>query len=627
MKIIYLHQYFSTYEGANGIRSFCFARKLVERGHNVHMICINDERSKTGLNTKFKNGKRSGFYKGIKITEFDIKYSNHKNFFQRIKVFTLYSIQSTILSLKEDSDIIFASSTPLTVSLAGLVNKFIKGTIFIFEIRDSWPTLPIKMGILKNKFLIKILYFYEKISINFADKCIGLAPGICKEINEIKKTYNSSELITNFCNFENCESKPLNSNLLKDEFHLDIKADDFIAVFTGAHGIANGLDQILDTGKELIKQKQANIKFLFIGDGIRKKQLQERVIKEKIKNCIFLPFLSKNKLAYILKNFANVGLMNLDNIEAFYEGTSPNKFFDYLSFEIPIICNYPGWISKIILENKCGFVVQPNDPESYAKALLELFNDKKLAEEYGNNSLKLAKSHFSLENKSKRLINVLESSFRVHRYKKNKYIKMLIYSMIKECFDRLFALTSLIILFPIMLIIGLFIKFNMGGDIFFTQKRPGYLGKEFTMFKFRTMRNKDKNKDQVDDFSRITKLGKFLRKTSLDELPEILNILKGEMSFVGPRPLLVEYLDLYSEEEHIRHHCKPGITGLAQINGRNKISWEEKFKHDIYYVKNKNLFLDIKILLITFIKVLKKSDVNTKTNNIMPKLSRDNKSL
>jgi len=204
---------------------------------------------------------------------------------------------------------------------------------------------------------------------------------------------------------------------------------------------------------------------------------------------------------------------------------------------------------------------------------------------------------------------------------------MLIYSMIKECFDRLFALTSLIILFPIMLIIGLFIKFNMGGDIFFNQKRPGYLGKEFTMFKFRTMRNKDKNKDQVDDFSRITKLGKFLRKTSLDELPEILNILKGEMSFVGPRPLLVEYLDLYSEEEHIRHHCKPGITGLAQINGRNKISWEEKFKHDIYYVKNKNLFLDIKILLITFIKVLKKSDVNTKTNNIMPKLSRDNKSL
>lgn len=623
MKILYLHQYFTTYSGSNGTRSFIFAKKLLEKGHQVHMVCINDERSKTGLTDKFIKGKRVGYFEGIKITEFNIKYSNHKNFLERVKVFILFSIKSTILSLKDDSEIIFASSTPLTVSFAGIINKFIKGKIFIFEIRDSWPKLPIKMGIIKNRIIINLLNFYERVSILSADKCIGLAPGICKDIKDINKNPYLTELIPNFCNI-NIPNKNVKKDLIK-KHRISLDKNDFIAVFTGAHGIANGLDQILEAAKELIKLNRSDIKFLFIGDGIKKKSIIERVKKENISNCYFIPFLKKSDLALILNNVADVGLMNLENIKEFGEGTSPNKFFDYLALGLPIICNYPGWISRLIIKYKCGLITKPNDPKNYAKALMKLADNKKLLKEMKENSVKISITKYSSSNISKKLVNLVEKTYEMYSYRTRRYFFRQIYLFTKDITDRGIALISLFMLSPLLLFIGILIKINMGGKIFFLQKRPGKFGKIFTIVKFRTMKNKDK--ELLEDHLRITKLGSFLRKSSLDELPELINIIMGDMSFIGPRPLLIEYLNLYTEEQHIRHNLKPGITGLAQINGRNSISWEDKFKYDVSYVKNVNIILDLKILFITCIKVFKKSDINFSNTETMPKLKKRNKML
>ncbi len=183
--------------------------------------------------------------------------------------------------------------------------------------------------------------------------------------------------------------------------------------------------------------------------------------------------------------------------------------------------------------------------------------------------------------------------------------------MIKEVFDRLLAFILIIILSPIMLIIALAIRLTMGSPVIFKQQRAGYKGRVFILYKFRTMTNEtDENGNLLPDEKRLTKLGKFLRSTSLDELPQLFNILKGDMSFVGPRPLLVEYLELYDEEQMRRHDVKPGITGWAQINGRNAVSWEEKFKYDVWYVDNRSFWLDVKILFKTFIKVLKKEGIS-----------------
>ena len=181
----------------------------------------------------------------------------------------------------------------------------------------------------------------------------------------------------------------------------------------------------------------------------------------------------------------------------------------------------------------------------------------------------------------------------------------------KQIFDTFLSLVGLIILLPILIVVSIITFFTIGRPVIFTQIRPGLHGKPFSFIKFRTMIDeKDKIGNLLPDKNRITKLGQFLRKTSLDELPSLWNVLKGDMSLVGPRPLLMEYLNRYSPSQARRHEDKPGITGWAQINGRNAISWEEKFKLDVWYVDNQSLWLDIKILLITVGKVLKGAGIS-----------------
>lgn len=196
---------------------------------------------------------------------------------------------------------------------------------------------------------------------------------------------------------------------------------------------------------------------------------------------------------------------------------------------------------------------------------------------------------------------------------------------IKRSFDIIFSLTVLIMLSPIFLIIAILVKIKLGGHIFFVQERIGMYNRPFKMYKFRTMRNtKDSSGNLLSDDERLTKFGKILRSTSLDELPEFFNILRGEMSLIGPRPLLPEYLPLYSGEQIKRHNVLPGLTGWAQINGRNSISWTEKFKLDVWYVENWSLKLDLKIFFLTIVKVIKREDINQESTVTMEAFNGNN---
>lgn len=191
---------------------------------------------------------------------------------------------------------------------------------------------------------------------------------------------------------------------------------------------------------------------------------------------------------------------------------------------------------------------------------------------------------------------------------------------IKRILDLILSLMALILLMPLMLIIGIIVAINLGNPIIFKQKRPGKDEKIFTLYKFRTMTDeKDEKGKLLPDSQRLTKFGKFLRSTSLDELPELINILKGDMSIVGPRPLLVEYLKLYNEEQKHRHDVRPGLTGLAQTSGRNAITWEEKFEKDIEYVHNISFIGDVKIIIKTAIKVFKREGISGTNSDTMQK--------
>lgn len=187
----------------------------------------------------------------------------------------------------------------------------------------------------------------------------------------------------------------------------------------------------------------------------------------------------------------------------------------------------------------------------------------------------------------------------------------------KRFLDFLMALLGVILLFPIILAIWSLLAIVNKGKPFFVQERPGKNEKIFKLLKFRTMTDKrDANGEFLPDGERITKIGAFVRKSSLDEIPQLFNVLKGEMSFIGPRPFLVKYLPYYSDEERKRHSVRPGITGLAQVSGRNMLSWEEKFRYDLEYVQNVTLKTDIKIWLKTFEKVFKKSDILVNTQEL-----------
>lgn len=194
--------------------------------------------------------------------------------------------------------------------------------------------------------------------------------------------------------------------------------------------------------------------------------------------------------------------------------------------------------------------------------------------------------------------------------------------MFKRLIDILFALSMVILLLPIILIVAILVRVKLGSPILFSQQRPGLNGKIFRMYKFRSMTDeRDESGALLPDKVRLTKFGSFLRSSSLDELPGLWNILKGDMSLVGPRPLLVEYLEFYTEREQLRHSLRPGLTGLAQVSGRNNLAWDERLEIDVEYVQNQSFLLDLKILYLTFIKVIKKEDVVVVPSSKLGKLS------
>ena len=398
MNILYYHQHFSTPKGSTGTRSYEFAQKLIKRGHIVTIVCGSYWIAETGLTGVFVRGQRTGTVDGIKVIELELEYSNSDSFLWRTFIFLRYSLQGINIALKENYDILFATSTPLTAGIPGIFAKIFRRKPFIFEVRDLWPELPKAMGVIKNPIILKLMDFLETISYKMATACIGLSPGIVDGIR--KKTPNKKlVMIPNGCDLD------LVNNTIKKK-----NSEKLIAVFTGAHGFANGLDAVLDSANILIQDKETDIEIQFIGDGVLKPKLEKRVKNEGLINCIFLDPMPKQELFMYLQQHADIGLMILDNIPAFYYGTSPNKFFDYLALGLPVLNNYPGWIAEMITDNKCGLAIEPSSPKAFAEALITLKRDRKSLTQMGQNAKQLAVSKFDRNKLSDQFVDFLETN-------------------------------------------------------------------------------------------------------------------------------------------------------------------------------------------------------------------------
>ncbi|WP_096896330.1 glycosyltransferase family 4 protein [Candidatus Scalindua japonica] len=401
MRILYFHQHFSTPSGSTGTRSYEMARALVTAGHEVTMVCGSYLDGNTGLESAFKDGKRSGTVDGIRVIELALEYSNHDSFIKRSSIFFKFAVRSIGIVFKEPCDLVFATSTPLTAGLPGIFARWLKGKRFVFEVRDLWPELPREMGVITNPITLWLMSLLERVSYRSAHACIGLSPGI---VDGIRRCSGKDKPITMVPN--GCDLELFSKNNIAKRPH-GINESDLMAVFTGAHGIANGLNAVLDAAEVLKRQGYNNIKLAFIGDGKLKPQLMECAKQKGLDNCLFLDPVPKTELVGYLK-VADVGLMVLANVPAFYYGTSPNKFFDYLSVGLPVINNYPGWLADMINEHKCGVAVSPDDPNAFAEALIYLYKNPEKRKEMGDNAIKLALSDFDRTYLADQFVRFLE---------------------------------------------------------------------------------------------------------------------------------------------------------------------------------------------------------------------------
>ena len=405
MKILYFYQHFSTPDGATGIRAYEFSKALIKNGHSVTMICGSCSTGNTGLKGPFKNGMRKGSVDDINIIEFKLSYSNTDTFFKRSLIFIVFATKSIKVILTRKYDIVFATSTPLTAAIPGIFAKLLKRKHFIFEVRDLWPELPKAMGVIKNPIVLLIMSCLEFLAYNLSDGCVGLSPGIVEGINLKLKTHKNVILIPNGCDLELFG----NDTKLGAWWPKSIKDSDFIAVFAGAHGIANGLDAVIDAAIILKEKKLTHIKLVFIGEGKLKAKLIKRASANHLSNCIFLDAVSKSHLTILLKR-ANLGLMILANIPAFYYGTSPNKFFDYLASGLPVLINYPGWLADQIETNNCGICITPDDPVAFANGLVFAANNPDMLRKQALNSKKLAKN-FDRQQLAQKFVDYIEVTY------------------------------------------------------------------------------------------------------------------------------------------------------------------------------------------------------------------------
>lgn len=397
MKVLYIVQHFNVPTGTAGLRPYKMAKALLENGHEVTIVCGSYDGAQTGLSGDFIGGKRIGFYEGIEIVEFDIKYSNKLSFLRRSWVFFLYVWKTVGMALFYRYDILFASSTPLTVGIPGIFARWIRRKKFVFEVRDLWPELPKAMGVITNPFILSLMGLIEFLCYHSANKLIGLSVGITKGIAKRNIKLNKIETIPNGCDLDIFQAN-------HEKFKINgTEENDFLCLYSGTHGIANGLEILIDVAILLKQRGNNNIKFVLVGDGRCKPNLVERANKENLKNIIFLDPLNKRDLSGLM-NTCTIGMQLLANIPAFYYGTSPNKFFDYISVGLPVLNNYPGWISELIVNHNCGIKVSPDNPIDFADSLIKLEQEKYKLAEMSVNAKALAKNEFDREILSKKWV-------------------------------------------------------------------------------------------------------------------------------------------------------------------------------------------------------------------------------
>jgi glycosyltransferase involved in cell wall biosynthesis len=397
MKILYLHQYFKTPSEPGGTRSYWIAKKLVENGHEVTMIT-----SSENLKTK----KVIENIDGIKVIYLKVSYDQNMGIFSRLKSFINFMIKSTIQSFKvKNIDLVIATSTPLTIGFPALILKKIRKTPFIFEVRDLWPEVPIQMGALKNRFLIKVANWFESYIYKNAVHVVALSPGMADGVESKNIPISKISTIPNMAKIDEFWPRKIDQDLL---VKMQLKKENFRVVHFGSLGIANGAMTIIESAK-LLKNNN-NIDFIFIGGGATETELQKECELFNLTNVHFLGKFPMKETSELV-NLSDVSIVSFKDLPILYTN-SPNKFFDSLSAGKPIIVNSAGWTKDLVEDYNCGFYVNPNKPEELVEKIVFLMNNPIIKSDMGINSRRLAEEKYDKTILCDFFLEVVENSLK-----------------------------------------------------------------------------------------------------------------------------------------------------------------------------------------------------------------------
>lgn len=607
-KILYASQWFPPENVRSGLQ---IAHDLRERGHHVEVL--------TGFpnypNGRIYPGYRLRPYLRERIEEIDVhrvflipshsrsslgRMANYFSFCLSVFLFLIWAGRRF--------DIIYVYHPPITVGLAAALAGVLTRRPFILEVQDLWPDSVGVSGMSGTSLFARLLRPMCRFTYRRAAVVIGQSQAMTARL--IERGVSARRAMTNF-NWADENSAKANGRF--DVSTLGFEGR-FNFVFGGNIGRAQGLETVVHAALAAARE-DPRVLLTLIGGGVERAYLQALVEELGAQHCVqFRPAVPVEEIGDIF-SAADVLLVHLLD-DPLFGITIPSKTQFYLAMGKPILIGVQGEAAAIVTDAGAGIAVAPQNVAAMTQAMLAFARmpDAQRAE-MGLAGRRAYDRHYSMATAFGRIADAVNRALPAKG-------PVPAGGGIKRAFDILISLVALIVLAPTMAIVALLIRVQMGGPVLFRQCRPGLNGKPFEMIKFRTMRDAlGADGKPLPDSERLTRLGAFLRKSSLDELPELWNVLIGDMSLVGPRPLLMEYLPRYTTEQFRRHEVRPGITGLAQVKGRNAISWEDKFNYDLFYVDNCSFVLDVKIIFMTILKILKASDVNSSATETMPKFT------
>lgn len=594
-RVLIVSQWFDPEPTFKGI---AFAKKLQQEGWDVSVL------------TGFPNYPGGKLYDGYRITPFKREniegirvvrvalYPSHDgSAVRRVLNYLTFSIMATlaVLFIKRP-DVAYIYHPPGSIGLVAQILKFFRGTPYVFDVQDLWPDTLASTGMLNSPRILRLISKFMSGVYRGAEEIAVLSAGFRDRLVSRGVPGEKISVISNWT-YEHTEKRP--------EPQMD--EGDLTIIYAGNFGVAQNLRVVLDAA-ELLNSDA--VRFQLYGSGIEGERLVNEARERGLSNVEFHGRRTTDEIEAILHT-ADALLVHLID-DPLFEITIPSKIQAYLRTGRPILLGVKGEAADLVGEAQAGLLFTPESANDLARAVREFkrlsFTERRLMGESGQ---RFYEENLSLAVGGKKFSNLL-SQAALQRPRT---------SIAKRLLDVLVSSLLIILCAIPMAMTALLVRRKLGAPVIYSQLRPGRNGVPFRMYKFRSMLDlSGTDGAQLPDSQRLTAFGRKLRASSLDELPELWNVLKGDMSLVGPRPLLMRYSPFFRGRERLRLKVRPGITGWAQIHGRNTVNWDERLAYDAWYVENFSLKLDMKILLRTFVKVLRSdgvvTDPETKMRNL-----------